>query len=62
MFAWRWLLYCCTRRVFVAACLQEFMENFRKAREEEEANRAMRAAKKLQEDQDAEEVSSVTPS
>lgn len=34
------------------------MENFRKAREEEEANRALRAAKKLQEDQDAEEVSS----
>lgn len=38
------------------------MENFRKAREEEEANRVMRAAKKLQEDQDAEEVSHVASS
>lgn len=36
------------------------MENFRKAREDEEASRAMRAAKKLHEDQDAEEVGSVT--
>lgn len=38
-------------------CLQEFMENFRKAREEEEANRAVKAAKKQQEDDVAEEVS-----
>lgn len=32
------------------------MESFRKAREEEEANRAIRAAKKQQEEDDAEEV------
>jgi len=32
------------------------MESFRKAREDEDANRAIRAAKKQQEDGDAEEV------
>lgn len=36
------------------------MENFRQAREDEEASRTMRAAKKLKEDHDAEEVSRVT--
>lgn len=37
---------------------QEFMENFRKAREEEEASRLIKAAKKQQADEDAEEVRS----
>lgn len=51
----RCMLYVCMSFLSV----QEFMENFRKAREDEETNRAMRASKKLQEDQDAEEVSHV---
>ena len=36
---------------------QEFMENFRKIREEEEAKRAANVAKRVQEEAEAEEVS-----
>lgn len=35
---------------------QEFMENFRKAREDEEAKRLVTVAKKEQDDAEAEEV------
>lgn len=52
-------LSCGTNRMFPPSWVipQEFMENFRKMREEEEAKRAANVAKRVQEEEEAEEVS-----